>query len=60
MGISLNLEPYCNGCPHFEADVRKLWIRNECITQIKCEHALKCSAIRKYLQEELKKNGEIT
>lgn len=61
--ISLDVEPYCDNCPNFEARVYQLKSNNffggfECETYVRCEHRERCMSIRRYLEEEMiKTNG---
>lgn len=59
--IELDLEPYCDNCPHFEAksNVSRIYgsfSPDFVDTTIKCKNAEKCREIERYLKERIKSN----
>ena len=55
--IKLELEPYCENCSEFEANVDKsrLWEGNKVfcnVTVITCEFATRCELIKHHLQSK--------
>lgn len=56
--IELKVEEYCHDCPDFEPDVHKdkyvdaednLYLQR---TTIRCEHAARCRAVKRYLEKQ--------
>jgi hypothetical protein len=58
--ITLNVEPYCNNCPSFEADVDIICSyssyddKQMYYTFIRCKNRNKCKTIYDHLKEEAK------
>lgn len=56
--ISLDLRPYCENCPNFEAAVEKIQLSNgEVLTTVRCENAVQCSNIYVHLEQKIKEKG---
>lgn len=52
--IELKVEPYCQNCPEFCADVSRFYSDEKVyLTLITCEHTDICKEIKKHLREEL-------
>ena len=56
--IILDIEPYCQNCAHFEAEVERvnIFAGNSCVkadTYVRCEHKLFCRNILNMLKENL-------
>lgn len=60
--ITLQVEPYCHKCSHFEPETTKAYAMGVVFeTFVRCEHALKCEMIEKHIRDEInkeKKNAE--
>lgn len=58
VNTQLYLDPYCDGCPHFDAESEMLetWFGGDTIYQvtITCTNAGKCKAICEYLKKSTK------
>lgn len=55
--INLSVQPYCENCMDFEAEVKKIeyvYGSGRCYTEITCRNKSKCESIMRYLQEERK------
>jgi hypothetical protein len=57
--IKLSIQPYCENCEHFKAEVEKTAYENfygnsKCHTEISCKNKSKCESIMRYLKEERK------
>lgn len=53
--IQLELEDYCQECPDFEAEIRKIKYESSfgyevCDTTVCCENAVRCAVIKKYIK----------
>ena len=61
--IKLNVQPYCERCEDFEAEVEKTIYDNfygnsKCYTEISCKNKSKCKSIMRYLEEERSNNHD--
>lgn len=62
--FNLVLEPYCNYCPNFEAEIKKQDITSigdkheKTFTTIQCEHANKCRQVTERFSEMAKTRGK--
>jgi hypothetical protein len=55
--IELHVEPYCQNCPEFDAEIGKVGFCldskvKEFNTYINCIHAVKCQRLLEYLRKE--------
>lgn len=60
--IRIDVEEYCHSCLDFEPDVTKPFrdIRDNALTDtvVQCEYRKRCSAIRRYLEHQMKSETE--
>ena len=61
--IKLDIEPYCENCAAFEADVKKTNAYQEDMIVlntkwIRCKHRYLCRNLKNYLKRELTNNEE--
>lgn len=61
--IKLKVQPYCENCPHFEAETETHEICDDfktirCETTVRCSNAEKCERIKNHLRNEERRNWE--